>query len=194
MLEPFLGKSRSANHGQRVGEGQWLMQAASGIMLGWYRVTGIHDLKRDFYFRQLWDEKGSALIEGMEPRELGAYAEICGRTLARAHARSGDAVTISAYLGSSDAVDRALADFAELDADQNEMDHAALSAAVKTGRVKAQTRAVIPHQRLDSNHPIWMIGIPGAFGDHPSRRVHNSCRFKDPQISRITTCRGPGNY
>ena len=114
MLEPFLDKSRYANHGQRVGEGQWLMQAASDIMLGWYRVTGIDDLKRDFYFRQIWDEKGSALIEGMEPKELGAYAEICGRTLARAHARSGDAVTISAYLGSSDALDRALADFAEL--------------------------------------------------------------------------------
>ena len=139
MLEPCLGKSRYANHGQRVGEGQWLMQAASDIMLGWYRVTGVDDLKRDFYFRQLWDEKGSALIEGMKPRELGAYAEICGRTLARAHARSGDAVTISAYLGSSDALDRALADFAELYADQNEMDHVALSAAVTTGRVKAQT-------------------------------------------------------
>ena len=139
MLEPFLGKSRYANHGQRVGEGQWLMQAASDVMLGWYRVTGIDDLKRDFYFRQLWDEKGSALIEGMNLAEVGAYAEICGRTLARAHARSGDAVTISAYLGSSDALDRALADFAELYADQNEMDHAALSAAVKTGRVRAQT-------------------------------------------------------
>ena len=139
MLEPCLGKSRYANHGQRVGEGQWLMQAASDIMLGWYRVTGVDDLKRDFYFRQLWDEKGSALIEGMKPRELGAYAEICGRTLARAHARSGDAVTISAYLGSSDALDRALADFAQLYADQNEMDHVALSAAVTTGRVKAQT-------------------------------------------------------
>ncbi len=72
------------------------MQAASDIMLGRYRVTGIDDLKRDFYFRKLWDEKGSALIEGMEPKELGAYAEICGRTRVHAHARSGDAVTISA--------------------------------------------------------------------------------------------------
>ena len=72
------------------------MQAASDMMLGWYRVTGIDDLKRDFYFRQLWDEKGSALIEGMKPRDGGAYAEICGRTLARAHARSGDAGTVSA--------------------------------------------------------------------------------------------------
>ena len=115
------------------------MQAASDIMLGWHRVTGIDGVKRDFYFRQLWDEKGSAIIEGMKPPELAAYADICGRALARGHARSGDAVTISAYLGSSDAFDKALADFAELYADQNELDYAALTAAVNTGRVKAQT-------------------------------------------------------
>jgi uncharacterized protein (DUF2252 family) len=138
VLEPFLGKSQYANHGQRVVEGQRLMQAASDIMLGWHRVTGIDGVKRDFYVRQLWDEKGSAIIEGMKPRELAGYAEICGRTLARSHARSGDPVTIGAYLGSSDALDRALADFAELYADQNELDYAALSAAVKTGRVKAE--------------------------------------------------------
>ena len=139
VLEPFLGKSEYASHGQRVVEGQRLMQAASDIMLGWHGVTGIDGVKRDFYFRQLWDNKGSAIIEGMKPRELAAYAEICGRTLARGHARSGDAVTISAYLGSNDAIDQALADFAEIYADQNELDYAALSAAVKTGRVKAQT-------------------------------------------------------
>ena len=89
--------------------------------------------------RQLWDNKGSAIIDGMKPRELAGYAQICGHTLARAHARSGDAVAIGAYLGSGDAMDKALADFAELYADQNELDYAALSAAVKTGRVKAQT-------------------------------------------------------
>ena len=139
VLEPFLGKSQYANHGQRVVEGQRLMQAASDIMLGWHRVTGLDNEERDFYFRQLWDNKGSVIIEGMKPRELGAYAEICGRTLGRAHARSGDAVTISAYLGSSDAMDRALADFAELYADQNELDYAALTTAVKTGRVNPQT-------------------------------------------------------
>ena len=139
VLEPFLGKSDYANHGQRVVEGQRLMQAASDIMLGWHRVTGTDNVERDFYFRQLWDQKGSAIIEGMTPKELGAYAEICGRTLARAHARSGDAVMISAYLGSSDALDRALADFAELYTDQNELDYAALSDAVKTGRVTAET-------------------------------------------------------
>ena len=139
VLEPFLGTSQYANHGQRVVEGQRLMQAASDIMLGWHRVTGIDNIKRDFYFRQLWDEKGSVIIEGMKPRELSAYGDICGRTLARAHARSGDAVTITSYLGRSDALDQALADFAELYADQNELDYAALTTAVKAGRVTAQT-------------------------------------------------------
>ena len=138
VLEPFLGKSQFGNHGQRVVEGQRLMQAASDIMLGWERVTGPDGGKLDFYMRQLWDNKGSAIIEGMKPRELAAYAHICGQTLARAHARSGDAVAIGAYLGSGDAMDRALADFAELYADQNELDYASLSAAVKTGSVKAQ--------------------------------------------------------
>jgi uncharacterized protein (DUF2252 family) len=139
VLEPFLGKSQYANHGQRVVEGQRLMQAASDIMLGWDRITGPDGGKWDFYMRQLWDNKGSAIIEGMKPRELAAYAEICGQTLARAHARSGDAVAIGAYLGSGNAMDRALADFAELYADQNELDYAALSAAVKNGNVIAQT-------------------------------------------------------
>jgi len=115
------------------------MQAASDIMLGWHRVSGVDNIKRDFYFRQLWDEKGSVIIEGMKPRELNAYGDICARTLARAHARSGDAVTIISYLGTSDALDQALADFAELYADQNELDYAALSTAVRTGRVTAQT-------------------------------------------------------
>lgn len=139
VLEPFLGKSQYTNHGQRVVEGQRLMQAASDIMLGWDRVSGPEGVKWDFYMRQLWDNKGSVIIEGMKPRELAGYAQICGQTLARAHARSGDPVTIGAYLGSGDAMDRALADFAELYADQNELDYAALSAAAKTGRVKEQT-------------------------------------------------------
>jgi uncharacterized protein (DUF2252 family) len=139
VLEPFLGKSQYTNHGQRVVEGQRLMQAASDIMLGWDRVSPPDGGKFDFYMRQLWDNKGSAIIEGMNPRELGGYAEICGQTLARAHARSGDAVAIGAYLGSGDAMDRALAEFAELYADQNELDYAALTDAVKTGNVKAAT-------------------------------------------------------
>jgi uncharacterized protein (DUF2252 family) len=139
VLEPFLGASQYANHGQRVVEGQRLMQAASDIMLGWERITGPDGAKLDFYMRQLWDNKGSVIIEGMKPKELAAYAQICGQTLARAHARSGDAVTIGAYLGSGDTLDHALADFAELYADQNELDYAALSAAVTNGRIKPQT-------------------------------------------------------
>ena len=138
VLEPFLGKSQYANHGQRVVEGQRLMQSASDIMLGWDRIASPEGDKWDFYMRQLWDNKGSAIIDGMKPRELAAYGQICGRTLARAHARSGDAVAIGAYLGSGDAMDQALAEFAELYADQNELDYAALTAAVKTGKVKAE--------------------------------------------------------
>jgi hypothetical protein len=115
------------------------MQAANDIMLGWHSVTGLDDAKRDFYMRQLWDNKDSVIIAGMKPRELAAHAHIRRQTLARAHARSGDAVTIGAHLGSSEALDKALADFAELYADQNELDYAALDTAVKTGRVTAQT-------------------------------------------------------
>jgi uncharacterized protein (DUF2252 family) len=139
VLEPFLTKSQYANHGQRVVEGQRLTQAASDIMLGWHRVTGDDGVRRDFYFRQLWDNKGSVIIEGMTDRELTAYAEACGRTLARGHARSGDAVAISGYLGSSDVLDKALADFAELYAEQNERDYVAVTAAVRAGRIQAQT-------------------------------------------------------
>jgi uncharacterized protein (DUF2252 family) len=138
VLEPFLGPSQYSNHGQRVVEGQRLMQAASDIMLGWDRVTGADGVKRDFYVRQLWDQKGSVVIEGMRARELTTYAEICGRTLARAHARSGDSVAIASYLGSGGVFDQALAGFAELYADQNELDYAALAAAAKTGRVKVE--------------------------------------------------------
>ncbi len=139
VLEPFLGKSAFRNHGQRVVEGQRLMQAASDTMLGWIRAKGIDGVERDYYLRQLWDAKGSAMIEVMEPKTMAAYAQLCGRALARAHARSGDAVAISAYLGTSDAFDRALASFAESYADQNERDYAALKAAVDSGRIEAQT-------------------------------------------------------
>src|SRR5207344_889365 len=113
VLEPFLGKSKLTNHGQRVVEGQRLMQSASDIMLGWFRTPGIDGVNRDFYIRQLWDSKGSVLVETMSPRGLRVYADICARTLARAHARSGDPVAVAAYLGSGDQFDRALASFAE---------------------------------------------------------------------------------
>jgi len=139
VLEPFLGRSSFASHGQRVVEGQRLMQAASDTMLGWIHVTGFDGVERDYYLRQLWDSKGSALVDVMEPRTMAAYATLCGQTLARAHARSGDAVAISSYLGTTDAFDRALAAFAELYADQNERDYAALKAAADSGRIEVQT-------------------------------------------------------
>jgi len=139
VLAPHVGASRFSNQGRRVVEGQRLMQAASDIFLGWIRTTGLDGRERDFYVRQLWDWKVSADVEAMEPETLGAYGRLCGATLARAHARCGDAVAIAAYLGSGDAADRALADFAETYADQNERDHAALLTAIEAGRLKAQT-------------------------------------------------------
>ena len=139
VLEPFLGKSAFANHGQRVVEGQRLMQAASDIMLGWLHTVGLDGLERDFYIRQLWDAKGSAILEAMVPSGMEAYAELCGWTLAKAHARSGDAIAIGSYLGSGEVFDRSMATFAEAYADQNERDYAALKEAVDSGRVKAET-------------------------------------------------------
>ena len=134
VLERFLGKSEFANHGQRVVEGQRLTQAASDIMLGFVKVEGVDGLKRDFYIRQLWDEKGSALVELMEPTIMTFYAKACGSELARAHARAGDATAIASYLGTNDNFDRALAVFAESYADQNERDYNTLTKAVSEGK------------------------------------------------------------
>ena len=128
VLEPFLGRSEYRNHGQRVVDGQRLMQAASDIFLGWIHLTGADGQSRDFYVRQLRDWKGSAEIERMVPPGMQIYAELCGWTLARAHARSGDRVAIAAYLGKGDVFDRAISAFAEAYADQNERDYAALRA------------------------------------------------------------------
>jgi uncharacterized protein (DUF2252 family) len=139
VLEPYLGKSKFARHGQRVVEGQRLMQAASDIMLGWISTSGVDGVERDFYMRQLWDGKGSAILEAMEPSAMTAYAEMCGWALAHAHARSGDAVAIAAYLGSGATFVRALASFAEAYADQNERDYAAFSDAIDSGRIAAET-------------------------------------------------------
>lgn len=139
VLEPFLGPTEYGSAGQRVVEGQRLMQAASDIMLGWIRVLAPDGVERDFYLRQLWDGKGSAEVEVMEPEVMKAYARLCGWTLAKGHARSGDAVAIASYLGKSDVFDQAMATFAELYADQNERDYAALQEAVASGRLVAQT-------------------------------------------------------
>jgi hypothetical protein len=122
-----------------VVEGQQLTQAASDIMLGWLRTADRHGVERDFYVRQLWDAKGSADVARMDPKAMGTYAQVCGWALAKAHARSGDAIAIASYLGASDALDRALAAFAETYADQNTKDYEALEAAVASGRVKAET-------------------------------------------------------
>ena len=139
VLEPFLGKSEFANHGQRVVEGQRLTQAASDIMLGWIRAENPLDkVTRDFYVRQLWDAKGSAQVEVMEPDLMATYARLCATELARAHARSGDGVAIASYLGSGDTFDRSLAVFAELYADQNERDYQTLKKAAAAGRVKPE--------------------------------------------------------
>ncbi len=135
VLESFLGKSRYTQHGRRVVEGQRMMQAAPDIMLGWERIVTIDGEKRDFYIRQLWDAKGSVDVDLMDPRELEAYAKVCGWTLARAHARSGDRIAIAAYLGPGGAFDRAMTSFAEAYADQNERDYRALQEAVASGRV-----------------------------------------------------------
>ena len=138
VLEPHLGKSEFSSHGQRVVEGQRLMQSASDIMLGWVTAVGLDGVKRDFYLRQLWDSKGSARIDELEPNAFEVYGRLCGWTLAKAHARSGDAVAIAAYLGTSGAFDRALATFAEAYADQNERDYDALKEAAASGRVTAE--------------------------------------------------------
>ncbi len=136
VLEPYTESSVFDNQGERVVQGQRLTQAASDILLGWVKVTGIDGKQRDFYVRQLWDQKGSAKVENMDPRALTAYAEICGTTLAHAHARSGDRVAIGAYLGKSETFDKAIAAFAESYADQNERDYAALKAAADEGRIE----------------------------------------------------------
>lgn len=131
VMEPYLGASAHASHGQRVVVGQQAMQATSDILLGWTRGPA----GRDFYIRQLWDMKGSVDTAILQPIGLGFYGGLCGWSLARAHARTGDAVAISAYLGTSDRLDGALADFAETYADMNARDHAAYLAAIEAGRV-----------------------------------------------------------
>jgi uncharacterized protein (DUF2252 family) len=134
VLEPYLRKSRYKQHGERVVQGQRMMQAASDIYLGWTKGLDVH---RHFYWRQLRDMKGSALPESMAPFGLTFYAGVCGWTLARAHARSGDPVAIAEYLGDSDAFDTSITDFSQHYADQNEQDYQEFVNAVKSGRLEA---------------------------------------------------------
>ncbi len=138
VIEPYAGSKSRVSNGERVVRGQHLMQASSDIFLGWTSTTGMDGVKRDYYFRQLRDWKGSAVVEAMDPYALETYARICGRALARAHARSGDRVAIASYLGSSTTFDKAIAEFSEDYADQNERDYDALVAAETAGRVTVQ--------------------------------------------------------
>jgi uncharacterized protein (DUF2252 family) len=139
VLCRYVGSSKYANQGQRVVAGQRLMQASSDIFLGWQRTPSpIEDRTRDFYIRQLRDWKFSMDIEAMVPRGMRIYAQLCGWTLARAHARSGDRIAIASYLGASDTFDQAITEFASAYADQNEKDHEALLAAVDSGRITAE--------------------------------------------------------
>ena len=139
VLATFAGASRYANQGQRVVAGQRLMQASSDIFLGWQRTeAGMDGRPRDFYVRQLRDWKLSVDIETMVPHGMRLYGQLCGWTLARAHARSGDRIAIAAYLGGSDAFDLAVTEFAGLYADQNERDYGSLRDAVSSGRLAAE--------------------------------------------------------
>ena len=135
VLARFVGKSRYTNQGERVVAGQHLMQASSDIFLGWDKVEGIDGVQRDFYIRQLRDWKGSVDTDVMIAPAMAIYARLCGWTLARAHARSGDRIAIAAYLGSGKSFDNAIASFSERYADQNERDYDTLKRAAAAGRI-----------------------------------------------------------
>ena len=141
VLEEYLGKSEFSNHGERVVTGQRLMQATSDIFLGWVKVPSspLDGQARHFYGRQLRDWKGSAEIERMIPEGMAVYGKLCGWTLARAHARSGDRIAIASYLGGGTAFDRACVEFSRAYADQNERDYERLAEAARTGRIAALT-------------------------------------------------------
>jgi uncharacterized protein (DUF2252 family) len=138
VLEPFAGPSEYENHGQRVVIGQRMMQSATDMFLGWRRVDALEG-PRDFYVRQLRDWKGGADVEQILPEGMSMYGRLCGWTLARAHARSGDPIAIGAYLGAGDVFDQAMVRFAEAYADQNERDYRALLDAIASGRIAAET-------------------------------------------------------
>jgi uncharacterized protein (DUF2252 family) len=133
VLEPFVARPHRGHQGERVVSGQRILQSASDALLGW--ATGLEG--SEYYWRQLWDNKGAYDIESLSPLELAEYAGLCGMCLARAHARSSDAAIISGYMGTSPKLDRAIAQFAHVYADQNERDHAELLEAVRSGRIEA---------------------------------------------------------
>jgi uncharacterized protein (DUF2252 family) len=138
VLEEFVGETGAQSHGERVVNGQHVMQASSDIFLGWQSFDGVDGVRRDFFLRQLKDWKGSAAVETMTPAAMTTYARICGWTLARAHARSGDRIAIASYLGSGDVFDQAIAEFSEAYADLTERDYALLVQAESDGRVEVR--------------------------------------------------------
>jgi uncharacterized protein (DUF2252 family) len=139
VLEQYAGASEYHHHGERVVVGQRIMQASGDILLGTHRLRGVDGRERDFYVRQLRDWKASAAVDDMRPGGMAEYASVCGWTLARAHARSGDRIAIAAYLGSGDRFERAVAEFAEAYADRNEGDFGLVQRAVRDGRVQVRT-------------------------------------------------------
>ena len=151
VLEEYVGRHTHGSNGERVVHGQHLMQASSDIFLGWHTLQGLDGVRRDFYIRQLRDWKGAALVETMTPNIMAVYGRLCGWTLARAHARSGDRIAIASYIGGGDTFDRVVAEFSEAYADQNERDYDALGAG-REGR---------PHHRrarpLTRCHWIWVV-------------------------------------
>ena len=164
VLAPYAGASEYEHQGERVVQGQRLMQAASDAFLGW--VTGTGKRHREFYVRQLRDMKGSAAIETMPPARLARYGELCGATLARAHARTGDAAKITGYLGDDDTFDRALERFAVAYADQNDADYAAFTRAADEQRIAVQDRRVTDHPRLHDDD----CHLRGRTSRWPNRR------------------------
>ena len=154
VVEQFTSRTEFPNHGQRVVAGQRLIQAASDIFLGWEHVAWDGVIERDYYYRQLRDWKGSADIAGMTPAGMDLWARMCGWTLARAHARTGDRIAISAYLGKTDTFDRAIADFSVAYADQNERDHQSLQEAVASGLLEADI-AASPAKKPTVRDGIW---------------------------------------
>jgi uncharacterized protein (DUF2252 family) len=186
VLAAYAGESQYDNQGERVVTGQRLMQAASDIFLGWQRATVPDGAQADYYVRQLQDWKYSAPVEQMNPSVLAGYGGLCGWTLARAHARSGDRIAIAAYLGNSDRFDEAIADFGATYADQTTRDHAAFAEAVDSGRVQAQVGVLLYGRRQRA--------APRCWGGRLIRAANRSRRLTTPHTVRpsmMGRCRKP---
>ena len=203
VLEPYAGKSVHANHGRRVVEGQRLTQSSSDIFLGWDRATDQTGTSRDFYVRQLWDGKMSPQIDVMEPEVLKVFGRMCGSTLARAHARSGDRIAIASYLGNGAAFDRAVATFARAYADQNDRDYETVVAAIEAGELEADMdtdgRGLTPAAaRLGDRYPTSPRmpspeePEPAAEHDPADHRVAVRCR-RSPGCAGVARRRVPGD-